>query len=107
VRPDTALGKAVVSLMIMASFVFIPIQVNKLGLLLSQQSKYRSKVTVSEVPHALIVGHVKNETAFKEFVMEFMHPDRMGPLDSAFKKRKVKAVVVICLVLRASLCQKC
>ena len=74
--PLTWAGKTVVACMIVCAITVIPIQVNKLSMVLSMQSQYRTTYKPGDVPHVLVVGHVSKAGVLREFFTEFLHPDR-------------------------------
>jgi hypothetical protein len=77
IHPTTAPSKAVVLSFIITSLVVIPMQVNKLTLLLSMSSAFRkSFVPQHHETHAILCGFVSDRSRLERFFREFFHPLR-------------------------------
>jgi len=77
ISPSTTYSRSVVLLFIVASLVVIPMQVNKLQVLLSMRSPYRSPYRAhSQESHIILCGHVNDKSKLEQFFKEFFHPDR-------------------------------
>jgi len=77
ISPTTMYSRIVVLVFIVASLVIIPMQVNKLQVLISMRSPYRNpyKAIVNE-NHVILCGHVNDKGKLEQFFKEFFHPDR-------------------------------
>jgi len=80
IAPSTNISKTVIILFIVTSLIVIPMQVNKLTLLLSMSSAYRSNyVPQSHENHVILCGHVNDGSKLERIFKEFFHPDRRIP----------------------------
>mgnify|MGYP003384993580 FL=1 len=77
ISPTTMYSRIVVLVFIVASLVIIPMQVNKLQVLIAMRSPYRNpyKAIVNE-NHIILCGHVNDKGKLEQFFKEFFHPDR-------------------------------
>ena len=77
ISPTTMYSRIVVLVFIVASLVIIPMQVNKLQVLIAMRSPYRNpyKAIVNE-NHVILCGHVNDKGKLEQFFKEFFHPDR-------------------------------
>ena len=77
ISPSTNISKMVIILFIVTSLIVIPMQVNKLTLLLSMSSNYRRNYTPqSHENHVIVCGHVNDGPKLGRLFKEFFHPDR-------------------------------
>jgi len=80
IAPSTNISKMVIILFIVTSLIVIPMQVNKLTLLLSMSSAFRSNYTPqSHENHVILCGHVNDGSKLERIFKEFFHPDRRVP----------------------------
>lgn len=80
ISPSTSISKMVVILFIVTSLIVIPMQVNKLTLLLSMSSAFRRNYTPqSHENHVIVCGHVNDGSKLERIFKEFFHPDRHIP----------------------------
>mmetsp|Transcript_3342 Transcript_3342/g.5229 ORF Transcript_3342/g.5229 Transcript_3342/m.5229 type:complete len:1450 (-) Transcript_3342:361-4710(-) len=93
IAPTTTYSRSVVLLFIVASLVVIPMQVNKLQVLLSMRSPYRNPYKAHpQESHVILCGHVNDKSKLEQFFKEFFHPDR------AFSSSPEFHAVVLCPV---------
>jgi hypothetical protein len=77
IHPTTGPSKVVIILFIITSLIVIPMQVNKLTLLLSMSSAFRSTYTPqNHENHVIICGHVTDAAKLERLFKEFFHPGR-------------------------------
>lgn len=77
ISPTTGPSKAVIILFIVTSLIVIPMQVNKLSLLISMSSAFRNSYTPqSHETHVIVCGHVNDSSKLERLFKEFFHPDR-------------------------------
>jgi hypothetical protein len=85
IAPSTSISKMVIILFIVTSLIVIPMQVNKLTLLLSMSSAYRrSFAPQSHENHVIVCGHVNDSSKLERIFKEFFHPDRHIPSTPEF-----------------------
>ena len=93
ISPSTVYSRAIVILFIVASLVVIPMQVNRLQVLLSMRSPYRNPYKAHpQENHVILCGHVNDKSKLEKFFKEFFHPDR------AFSSAPEFHAVVLCPV---------
>jgi hypothetical protein len=77
ISPTTGPSKAVIILFIVTSLIVIPMQLNKLNLLISMSSTFRNNYTPqSHETHIIVCGHVNDSSKLERLFKEFFHPDR-------------------------------
>ena len=77
IYPTTGPSKVVIILFIITSLIVIPMQVNKLTLLLSMSSAFRSTYTPqNHENHVIVCGHVTDAAKLERLFKEFFHPGR-------------------------------
>jgi len=77
IYPTSGPSKVVIILFIITSLIVIPMQVNKLTLLLSMSSAFRSTYTPQHHEnHVIICGHVTDAAKLERLFKEFFHPGR-------------------------------
>ncbi|RHY44299.1 hypothetical protein DYB38_011450, partial [Aphanomyces astaci] len=74
ISPKTASGRFGTAILIMMTFVFVPIQVNKLVTVISQHSKYNKAYTSRSDTHAVITAHQLDVSMLHAFLRQFFHP---------------------------------
>lgn len=73
----TDVSRATIVLLIVASLVFIPIQINKLALLIKMNSRYRKPFeTIPYENHVLLCGFCNDKEKLSRVLREFFNPDR-------------------------------
>jgi hypothetical protein len=91
IAPHTIFSKAVICILIVASMIIIPLQVDELLFLMSAHSSYREPyIPQNGGNHCIICGHVNDKQKLEAFFKEFFHPDRM------FSSGPEYHVVVLC-----------
>lgn len=89
ISPDTYEGKAIVAIMIMASVVIVPVQVDTLVKLMQLRSRFAAPFKSDiAAPHIMVIGNVKNASVLSDFLTEFFHPDRLIGLDEVSQHRR-------------------
>ena len=77
IYPSSGPSKVVIILFIVTSLIVIPMQVNKLTLLLSMSSAFRSTYTPqNHENHVVVCGHVNDASKLERLFKEFFHPGR-------------------------------
>jgi voltage-gated potassium channel Kch len=77
ISPSTAPSKAVIIMFIVTSLIVIPMQINKLNLLISMSSTFRNTYAPqSHETHVIVCGHVNDSSKLERLFKEFFHPDR-------------------------------
>lgn len=77
IAPSNIASKIAIILFIITSLVLIPMQVNKLSVLLSMHSAFRrSYVPQTHENHVILCGYVNDRSKLERFFKEFFHPDK-------------------------------
>ncbi|ETW05907.1 hypothetical protein, variant 3 [Aphanomyces invadans] len=74
ISPKTSAGRIGTSILIMMTFVFLPIQVNTLVSVISQHSKYNKAFTSRSDTHGVITAHELDVGMLHAFLRQFFHP---------------------------------
>ena len=87
VFPTTEMSRAMVLLLMMGSFVIIPMQVQDLTDALAKVSIYRQphKRVNDDDQHVIVCGNVNNRLKVERFLSEFYHPTRALNRDTDIK----------------------
>ena len=71
--PITTLGQQLTVVLILFTFIIIPLQAQTLAELIRQRPRHRGRYMVSPLPHVVVVGAVDYDS-IRRFLAEFFHP---------------------------------
>jgi hypothetical protein len=78
ITPESPVGKFLIAFIILLTFLLVPIQVNRIGAIVSSHTDYSSSYTeFKHHPHVVITGHIEAET-LSAFVREFFHASNLN-----------------------------
>lgn len=75
--PTNEAARIIIMIYIATAFIMIPIQINKLEVLISMNSPYRTSFQARpQENHIILCGHVNDKQKLSRIFREFFHPDR-------------------------------
>ena len=82
IHPDNEVSRVVVIVIICTSLLVIPIQVQKLAVLVQATSRFRQPLKRSKKEsHVIICGNITDRAKLERFLKEFYHPSRVYTRD--------------------------